>query len=118
MLERYNRANGYTHDADVIYGDTDSVGRHHLCAVATNSNCAKRTTSYSVSILPLQVMVCFGVSDTATAMKLGLEAAEEVSKAFIKPIKLEFEKVAGWMMALLKDCVQSARPLLRLCTLP
>ena len=24
-MEKYNRANGYTHDADVIYGDTDSV---------------------------------------------------------------------------------------------
>lgn len=63
VMEKYNRANGYTHDADVIYGDTDSV------------------------------MVYFGVDDTAAAMQLGLEAAEEVSKAFIKPIKLEFEKV-------------------------
>ena len=40
-------------------------------------------------------MVYFGVEDTATAMQLGLEAAEEVSKAFIKPIKLEFEKVGA-----------------------
>ncbi|PRW18348.1 DNA polymerase delta catalytic subunit [Chlorella sorokiniana] len=63
VMERYCKANGYSHDADVIYGDTDSV------------------------------MVYFGVEDTATAMQLGLEAAEEVSKAFIKPIKLEFEKV-------------------------
>lgn len=38
-------------------------------------------------------MVYFGVEDTAAAMQLGLEAAEEVSKAFIQPIKLEFEKV-------------------------
>lgn len=45
-------------------------------------------------------MVYFGVDDVAAAMQLGLEAAEEVSKAFIKPIKLEFEKVRlrglGW----------------------
>ena len=38
-------------------------------------------------------MVHFGVEDVATAMRLGEEAAGEVSKAFIKPIKLEFEKV-------------------------
>jgi len=44
-------------------------------------------------------MVYFGVEDTATAMQLGLEAAEEVSKAFIKPIKLEFEKVGGRVQA-------------------
>ncbi|KAL4435029.1 hypothetical protein ABPG77_003854 [Micractinium sp. CCAP 211/92] len=63
VQERYCKANGYSHDADVIYGDTDSV------------------------------MVYFGVDDVATAMKLGEEAAAEVSKAFIQPIKLEFEKV-------------------------
>ena len=40
-------------------------------------------------------MVCFGCDDVKTAMELGLEAAEEVSKAFIKPIRLEFEKVGG-----------------------
>nr|BAE48221.1 DNA polymerase delta subunit [Chlorella sorokiniana] len=63
VQERYCKANGYSHDAEVIYGDTDSV------------------------------MVYFGVDDVAAAMQLGLEAAAEVSKAFIKPIKLEFEKV-------------------------
>jgi DNA polymerase delta subunit 1 len=61
--ERYTIANGYTHDAQVIYGDTDSV------------------------------MVKFGPNDLETAMKLGTEAAEYVSAKFIKPIKLEFEKV-------------------------
>jgi DNA polymerase delta subunit 1 len=60
---RYNIANGYTHDAEVIYGDTDSV------------------------------MVKFGTSELAEAMKLGEEAAEYVSSKFVKPIKLEFEKV-------------------------
>ncbi|PSC71316.1 DNA polymerase delta catalytic subunit [Micractinium conductrix] len=63
VQEKYCKANGYSHNADVIYGDTDSV------------------------------MINFGVEDNATAMQLGLEAAEEVSKAFIKPIKLEFEKI-------------------------
>jgi DNA polymerase delta subunit 1 len=60
---RYTIANGYSHDAQVIYGDTDSV------------------------------MVKFGVTDLAEAMKLGEDAAQYVSSKFIKPIKLEFEKV-------------------------
>ena len=60
---RYCIANGYTHDAQVIYGDTDSV------------------------------MVKFGMKDLAEAMKLGEEAAAYVSEKFVKPIKLEFEKV-------------------------
>jgi DNA polymerase delta subunit 1 len=60
---KYTIANGYAHDAQVIYGDTDSV------------------------------MVKFGVKDLAEAMKLGEEAAGYVSSKFIKPIKLEFEKV-------------------------
>ena len=60
---RYTIANGYEHDAEVVYGDTDSV------------------------------MVKFGVSDLARAMELGAEAADIVSATFVKPIKLEFEKV-------------------------
>ncbi|WVQ62616.1 uncharacterized protein L199_000763 [Kwoniella botswanensis] len=54
---------GYDHDAKVIYGDTDSV------------------------------MVKFGCPDLPTAMRLGAEAADLVSSKFIRPIKLEFEKV-------------------------
>uniref|UniRef100_A0AC35F3V0 DNA-directed DNA polymerase n=1 Tax=Panagrolaimus sp. PS1159 TaxID=55785 RepID=A0AC35F3V0_9BILA len=50
-------------DASVIYGDTDSV------------------------------MVRFFVDTVAEAMELGHIAANEVSKKFVKPIKLEFEKV-------------------------
>jgi DNA polymerase delta subunit 1 len=38
-------------------------------------------------------MVKFGTSELAEAMKLGEEAAIYVSSKFIKPIKLEFEKV-------------------------
>jgi DNA polymerase delta subunit 1 len=60
---KYTIANGYPFNADVIYGDTDSV------------------------------MVKFGVDTVAEAMKLGEEAAGYVSQKFIKPIKLEFEKV-------------------------
>uniref|UniRef100_A0A914MF01 DNA polymerase n=1 Tax=Meloidogyne incognita TaxID=6306 RepID=A0A914MF01_MELIC len=50
-------------DAKVIYGDTDSV------------------------------MVKFGVKTIGEAMTLGKHAAQEISKRFLKPIKLEFEKV-------------------------
>ena len=63
VLEKYTKANGYEFDSEVIYGDTDSV------------------------------MVKFGTSDIAKSMELGKEAAAFVSKAFIQPIKLEFEKV-------------------------
>ncbi|XP_076115768.1 DNA polymerase delta catalytic subunit-like [Mytilus galloprovincialis] len=61
--ETYTIANGYKHDAKVIYGDTDSV------------------------------MCKFGVESVEDAMKLGQEAAEFISEKFVKPIKLEFEKV-------------------------
>ena len=47
----------------MIYGDTDSV------------------------------MVKFGVNSVAESMELGREAAAYVSGHFVKPIKLEFEKV-------------------------
>ena len=63
VTDRYTTANGYPADCCVVYGDTDSV------------------------------MVDFRVPDTATAMALGREAAEYVSSTFVKPIKLEFEKV-------------------------
>lgn len=61
--EKFTVVNGYQHNAEVIYGDTDSV------------------------------MVQFGVSNVDEAMSLGREAAEYISSTFIKPIKLEFEKV-------------------------
>ncbi|KAJ7050544.1 DNA polymerase family B-domain-containing protein [Mycena amicta] len=59
----YSVANGHDHDAEVIYGDTDSV------------------------------MVKFGPMDLRRVMALGAEAADLVTMKFIKPIKLEFEKV-------------------------
>ncbi|KAF8315418.1 hypothetical protein DL93DRAFT_2196769 [Clavulina sp. PMI_390] len=59
----YCIANGHEHDAEVIYGDTDSV------------------------------MIKFGPKDLETVMRLGAEAAELVTAKFVKPIKLEFEKV-------------------------
>lgn len=38
-------------------------------------------------------MIKFGTENVQEAMKLGLEAAELLSDRFLKPIKLEFEKV-------------------------
>ena len=70
VLKEFNTSNidedtgkHYEFDSDVIYGDTDSV------------------------------MVKFGTTDRAEAMRLGKKAADFVSKLFINPIKLEFEKV-------------------------
>ncbi|KAK2445058.1 recovery protein [Trifolium repens] len=61
--DKFTTLNGYEHNAEVIYGDTDSV------------------------------MVQFGVSAVEEAMNLGREAADYISGTFIKPIKLEFEKI-------------------------
>ncbi|XP_023899553.1 DNA polymerase delta catalytic subunit [Quercus suber] len=61
--DKFKMLGGYEHNAEVIYGDTDSV------------------------------MVQFGVDNIEAAMNLGREAAEYISGTFIKPIKLEFEKV-------------------------
>lgn len=61
--EHYTRANGFEHDAKVVYGDTDSV------------------------------MIKFGTSSIAKSFELGAEAAKFVTSQFINPIKLEFEKV-------------------------
>ena len=49
-------------------------------------------TDYMIMI---RCCVRFGVSTVAEAMKLGQEAAGAVSEKFIKPIKLEFEKVVN-----------------------
>lgn len=59
----YTMENGYENNAQVIYGDTDSV------------------------------MIKFGCKELERSMELGREAAEFVSAKFVKPIKLEFEKV-------------------------
>jgi DNA polymerase delta subunit 1 len=63
VKSRYNIKNGYNHDSEVIYGDTDSV------------------------------MIRFGVDTLAEAMELGKDASDYVSSNFKKPIKIEFEKI-------------------------
>jgi len=59
----YTIAKGCKYNADVVYGDTDSV------------------------------MINFGFPTVEESMPFALKAAEEVSAIFPKPIKLEFEKV-------------------------
>lgn len=54
--EKYTKANGYDHDAQVVYGDTDSV------------------------------MVKFGPKTVAEAFPLAIEAAEKASEIFPDPI--------------------------------
>jgi DNA polymerase delta subunit 1 len=61
--ETYTKANGYEHDAVVVYGDTDSV------------------------------MVKFGTPTVAETFPLAIEAASKASDIFPDPIQLEFEKV-------------------------
>ena len=61
--ERFTTTNGYAADAEVVYGDTDSV------------------------------MVNFRTDTVGEAMRLGREAAEAITATFLKPISLEFEKV-------------------------
>jgi DNA polymerase delta subunit 1 len=63
VQEYYSVKRGYARDAEVIYGDTDSV------------------------------MVDAGVGSVAEAIEMGLEAAAMVTQHFLRPIKLEFEKV-------------------------
>ena len=59
----YTIAKGYQYNAEVVYGDTDSV------------------------------MVKFGTSELSEAFRLAEEAAEKATKIFPSPIQLEFEKV-------------------------
>ena len=60
----YTIKNGYPADAEVVYGDTDSV------------------------------MVRFGVDTVGESMRLGKLAAERITKElFPTPVRLEFEKV-------------------------
>lgn len=63
LVESKYRRPEYEADCQVIYGDTDSV------------------------------MVKFNIKDMKRVMQLATEAADYVSSTFVKPIKLEFEKV-------------------------
>ena len=75
--ERFTVANGYRHDAEVVYGDTDSVmikfGNREADAPSDVENREKWMIEES--------------------MRTAIEAADFVNGFFLKPIKLEFEKV-------------------------
>jgi DNA polymerase delta subunit 1 len=60
---QFSPSNGYASQAQVIYGDTDSV------------------------------MINFGVETVEEAMAMGKEASQLVTQQFVQPIRLEFEKV-------------------------
>ena len=75
----YTVANGYKHDAVVVYGDTDSV----MIKFGVNKDEAPEDLDEKGKE---KWMI-------AESMRLALEAADVVNKQFIKPIKLEFEKV-------------------------
>lgn len=60
---KFTRANGYAHDATVVYGDTDSV------------------------------MVHFGPLLISEAWTLGVEAADDLNRIFEHPIEMEMEAV-------------------------
>ena len=73
VKEKYTVANGYHADADVVYGDTDSV-----------------FVNFHVQQQPGDED---GTGMVREAMRLGEEASAFVTETFPKPIKLEFEKV-------------------------
>ncbi len=129
-MAKYNKANGYEADSEVIYGDTDSVMvNFKVCllqpaAIASPliSHPTRVGTTVSCRPPPFQIheiwfllslqdhgrealncmsarlgirgrAVVLQVNDIGRAMELGREAAEVVSGTFVKPIRLEFEKV-------------------------
>ncbi|GIQ89108.1 DNA-directed DNA polymerase, family B, partial [Kipferlia bialata] len=69
---KYTKANGYEHNASVVYGDTDSV------------------------------MIKFGCTTVAESIELGEEAADYCTSHFLKPIALCFEKVYCPYLLLMK----------------
>jgi DNA polymerase delta subunit 1 len=83
---KYTVENGYTSDAQVIYGERILNYTLGVKTIINNIINQKGDTD--------SVMVKFGVKTVAEALELGKEAAKLATKAlFVNPISLEFEKV-------------------------
>ncbi len=78
----YCRDKGRDHDAEVIYGDTDSV------MVRFGPSDLEKVMALGMSICSYSMLTIKLVHHLQ-----GAEAAELVTSEFIRPIKLEFEKV-------------------------
>lgn len=75
--EHYTVENGYDHDAVVVYGDTDSV---MIKFGITEKDAPEGTENRERWMIE-------------SSMNLALKAADFVNTSFLRPIKLEFEKV-------------------------
>ena len=75
--------NGHAHNAEIIYGDTDSV------MVKFGPNDLATVMALGKSFIAIIKDGC----PVNRTIQLGKQAAELVTTKFIKPIKLEFEKV-------------------------
>ncbi len=84
---QYCRDNGYEHDATVIYGDTDSV------MVRFGPTDLPTVMRLGTSLALFVIMKADGTDFILCTIVVGSEAADFVTSKFIKPIKLEFEKV-------------------------
>lgn len=80
-----------------------------------DEGCLQRLALPSPPPLPIQVvygdtdsvMVKFGVDTVEEAMPLAEKAAEEITKIFPPPIKLEFEKVHIYYLCYAPHAIQS-----------
>lgn len=85
MEAEYSIKNGREHDAEVIYGDTDSV--------MVKFGCSDLDTAMALGKITFSLLVATRVPDYLQSAILGSEAAAFVTGFFKHPIKLEFEKV-------------------------